>query len=107
MKQIKLIIFLFALANFNLYGLTNWTGNTDTNWFNPANWDNGLPGPGNDVVIPAVPPGGLFPEITVPVIQNYQIDNRGVISIPVTNQVTFFDTPVFNSVIKCKGNRSR
>ena len=30
---------------------TTWNGNADTNWFNPANWSNGVPGPSTAVNI--------------------------------------------------------
>ncbi len=32
---------------------TTFTGAVNNDWNNPANWDNGLPGPGNDALIPA------------------------------------------------------
>jgi hypothetical protein len=32
---------------------TSWTGTTDTDWFNPANWSNGAPGSTTTVTIPA------------------------------------------------------
>jgi hypothetical protein len=30
---------------------TNWTGSNSTNWFDAGNWDNGIPGTSDDVVI--------------------------------------------------------
>ncbi len=80
MKRFNLF-FLLLMFSASLFGLTNWTGNVNNDWFNPGNWDNGLPGPGNDALIPTVPIGGLFPEINAPVIQNYTIDNRGTLTI--------------------------
>ncbi len=40
----------------NLYTYTSslastWTGTTSTAWYNPGNWDNGIPGPGTDATI--------------------------------------------------------
>lgn len=94
MKRFHLF-FLLLFLNVSLFGLTNWTGNVNTDWFNPANWDNGLPAAGNDAIIPAAPIGGLFPEIDVLVIQNYQIDNRGIVTIGnnggVSNSNTFIN----------------
>ncbi len=42
---------------FNDYILTTWTGYSNTDWSNHNNWDNGVPDPTKDVLIPTVPPG--------------------------------------------------
>lgn len=95
MKKRYNLFFLLLMFNFSLFGITFWTGNVNADWFNPGNWDNGLPGPGNDVIIPSAPSGGSFPEVTAPLIQNYHIDNRGVITIQtggsITNSNTFLN----------------
>ncbi|MCB2206904.1 MAG: S8 family serine peptidase [Bacteroidetes bacterium] len=44
--------------------LITWTGNNSTNWDIASNWDyNMVPSADNDVLIPASPVGGRFPEI--------------------------------------------
>ncbi|RMG81448.1 MAG: HYR domain-containing protein [Bacteroidetes bacterium] len=82
MKQFIFFV-SFLLLPFLGHSTTNWVG-INTDWFNPVNWDNGLPAPGNDAIIPPAPIGGMFPEITnTLVIQVYTIDNRGIISLDV------------------------
>jgi hypothetical protein len=41
-----------------------WTGASDNIWSNPANWSAGIvPGTLDNVIIPSIPPGGVFPII--------------------------------------------
>ena len=80
MKRFILFLSVFCFS-VSMFGLTNWTGNVNSEWTNPGNWDNGLPGAGNDAIIPAIPLGPNFPAITTPVIQNFQIDVRSILMI--------------------------
>jgi formylmethanofuran dehydrogenase subunit C len=55
-----------AMSGFSEFGIglpdlsfpltTSWTGSIDTDWFNAANWSNGVPGPPTAVTIPAAMP---------------------------------------------------
>ncbi|GAA4356631.1 hypothetical protein GCM10023185_20580 [Hymenobacter saemangeumensis] len=43
---------------------TTWTGAINDNWFDPANWSNGVPSPTNDAVVPDFGPGfNIYPNI--------------------------------------------
>lgn len=56
-----IVLFLLALLAIalpiTLFGapktLRTWTGNVDSTWNNPANWDSGVPGAGDDCFVPA------------------------------------------------------
>ena len=55
---------------------STWTGAVDSEWFNPGNWDNGIPGAVSQVIIP----GGLpnYPTLMLPTtIAGITINNGG------------------------------
>jgi len=55
---------------------TTWTGAVDSEWFNPGNWDNGIPGAVSQIFIP----GGLpnYPTLLLPTtIAGITINNGG------------------------------
>lgn len=61
MRRIRRIGFLTLLITTFLIGTaagqggtTTWDGDTSTDWFTAANWDNGVPGSGDDVVFPNI-----------------------------------------------------
>ena len=59
---------------------TNWTGNTSTDWFEPTNWDNGVPAAGNQpATIPNMFPGAFSPIINA-AFPPYTIDYDVVIN---------------------------
>ena len=52
MKRILLFLTIFLLSVSTIKAQTQWTGNGDgNNWGDAANWDNGLPVAGSDVII--------------------------------------------------------
>lgn len=69
---------LFSLVS--IQAQTEWTGAAapDNSWYNPTNWDNGLPGPGNDATIPITG----FVDLTVQssdLTLNFNIINNGLL----------------------------
>ncbi len=62
----------FAYINPNV-----WTGNVSEDWFDAANWSNGLPEAEQTAVVPANPTGGRFPIITERADLEYFIVNEG------------------------------
>lgn len=51
-KTVRLLILLLLLPVASLWAqTTTWSGSVSSDWFTAANWDNGVPGPGTDVVI--------------------------------------------------------
>ncbi|MEZ4961576.1 MAG: RICIN domain-containing protein [Saprospiraceae bacterium] len=68
-----LMLFVSNFSNAN----TNFDGNQDSNFFNAANWSNGLPGPGNDGTIV----GGATADINSALIVNYVLTSFGTINV--------------------------
>lgn len=56
----------------------------DNDWFNPNNWTNGLPAPGNDATIV----GGVTAQIGSPLVIDFQLTNYGTLSIGASVEVT-------------------
>ncbi len=59
---------------------TEWTGKTDHNWHDAANWSNGLPFRYLHAFIPRVPQGNHFPQITEACQIDFTVKNEGIIS---------------------------
>ncbi|MBP6871539.1 MAG: hypothetical protein KBC43_06005 [Bacteroidales bacterium] len=57
-------MYLLAVDNISIRALYIWTGSVSTDWTNPSNWDrNAAPDMHSNVLIPAAPSGGVFPDI--------------------------------------------
>src|SRR5690606_13838640 len=71
------VVSLFAL--FSLHAQTTWTGATNTNWFEPTNWNNGIPVSGQLATIPAVSPNQ--PAINTPYVIDFPVENYGILTL--------------------------
>lgn len=71
------VVSLFAL--FSLHAQTTWTGATNTNWFEPTNWNNGVPVSGQLATIPAVSPNQ--PAINTPYVIDFPVENYGILTL--------------------------
>jgi HYR domain-containing protein/type IX secretion system substrate protein len=74
--------FLLLTAGSNLHAQTNFGAFQDNNYFNANNWNNGLPGPGNDGTVV----GGVTAVLNAPLDINFTLTNYGTLttSAPVT-----------------------
>ncbi len=64
-KILVFCIMCFLTLQAAVAALKMWTGAVDTTWSNPGNWTvNGIPGPYDDVVIPAITPPNKYPKLT-------------------------------------------
>jgi autotransporter-associated beta strand protein len=52
----------FAVAGGGTGKITRWTGSTGTDWFDPTNWTNGVPGPADTAVL--AHPNGPQPQLS-------------------------------------------
>jgi len=63
-KFLIILIFIVLSGSFNSFAATTWTGNTSTDWGDPANWSGTPPSSSTsstDVIIPSSPSGGKYP----------------------------------------------
>lgn len=75
-----------------MLGQTTWLGSISTEWNNPSNWSNGLPGANNDATIPQSPVGMHFPSITSFLFFNSNVENYGVLKVEAQGAITIFAT---------------
>lgn len=69
-----------AVTTIALPLTTNWTGNVSTEWDNPGNWSNGVPGTITDVVIPAGRP--RYPLVLINVnVHSLRLDPTTTVTI--------------------------
>ncbi len=82
MRHAYLILSLLCFAQFSFsQQLTIWSGLADANWQNAQNWTNGIPATGKNAVVPAFVLTGYFPEITQPLIADFDVSNYGQIRV--------------------------
>ncbi|OWP63821.1 hypothetical protein CDA63_07490 [Hymenobacter amundsenii] len=96
----------FYIARFVLQGVrpneaptsTTWTGGKDDNWFDPANWSNGVPNSGKDATIPNFGAGSSvqYPNIysdaiKAPSTNKTTVQNPDGSTSEVTTQVPGYD----------------
>ncbi|MCR4315020.1 MAG: hypothetical protein NUW37_01585 [Planctomycetes bacterium] len=55
--------FIYNVYAQAAHGSTTWIG-TSTDWSDPSNWTNGVPGASDDAIVPDTPSGGNFPLIS-------------------------------------------
>ena len=87
--QGRLLLFLILLLSGSLQAQTNWTGSTDTDWFNTANWSAGTPDAADDVTIPGGTPnqpsigaaGALAKSVAVQTSATLTVASAGVLTI--------------------------
>ncbi|MEM6698548.1 MAG: hypothetical protein AAF599_09130, partial [Bacteroidota bacterium] len=51
--SVLFLLFLFASQSVSYAATITWTGDVSSEWFNAGNWSGAIPGPGDDVIIPA------------------------------------------------------
>jgi len=97
MRNKRKLVFLFALvaAVFVFSGIslaltTIWDGDTDTNWAEPLNWDNGVPASG-DVVV--------FPDLNYAVVNNPTISGAAACATISINSNTAAFTLTVNAAL--------
>ncbi|RMF30270.1 MAG: hypothetical protein D6765_03345, partial [Bacteroidetes bacterium] len=79
LKVLPLIrLLLPALLPLALGAQTTWTGAVDNDWFNPANWSNGLPAPGNPADIPAGSPDLV---LSADLNLDFRVENHGGLDV--------------------------
>lgn len=62
MKNLILIFLLIFVSELSFAVTTTWDGSSSTDWETAGNWDNGVPGTGDDVIIPDISgASGNFP----------------------------------------------
>lgn len=73
---------------------TTWTGATDNDWSNPANWTNGSPTSGNDATIPM----GMTPvlSLTADYIASFNTTNGGALTVQL-NGFTWVNNGTFQN----------
>lgn len=85
----RLYLSTLFVCSFLLLQAQVWTGNVDTDWDNPANWNNNqVPTSGSIVTVPGSATNGNFPVFEGGPIIDYTIQNAGVIT---------FNSFVFNT----------
>ena len=52
MKKVYFLLMTMLLATIGWSKTTTWVGGANSNWDNPANWDNGVPAANDIVIIP-------------------------------------------------------
>ncbi len=75
-RLVGILLFL-AISAISLTAQTSFGAFQDNDWFNPNNWTNGLPGPGNDATVV----GGVTAQISSPLTADFTITNYGTIQI--------------------------
>jgi hypothetical protein len=83
--RVKTYLFLLCLlATSLLFSQTQYTGPANGDWFEVGNWNNGLPGPGNDALIG----GGSSVTIGSPLTVDFSITNFGEVTVAASVAVT-------------------
>jgi len=82
MKKI-IVVCIFLLCGFSYLNalITDWTGNTDTAWNNPANWSDGIPDATHSVFIPSSVTSGNWPTYSSGSSTCYEVVNYGTLNI--------------------------
>jgi len=61
--------------------MTNWTGKSGKNWFDPLNWSHGVPSKDLHAYIPVNPEGECFPLVSDKLCVDFTLKNDGKIEI--------------------------
>jgi hypothetical protein len=97
MKKIYFLLMTMLLATIGWSKTTTWVGGANSNWDNPANWDNGVPAANDIVIIPSntsltitrVAQGGNINLASLSILgnSNIRLANTVVRTLTVTNGV--------------------